>query len=852
MSSRPPESAPPVAPSTRPGLRLLRRLAARWRRLSPSRQDRLATLAPLLSVMLFLAAIITAFWYLRNEEIERELESVKRDAELVQQQIRLRLIENQEQLVRMAREVVTRAVDRDELLAQAERIERERPEIVSLTWLGVQRQVIARHVSPDLVAAMPRLGMPGGDPGDPVSAELRQRVTLETFRDSRELRLPVYSPPFRHANRLLVFQVQVPLIDHGNFAGTLVAEYSVEALLRHFVPPEVSQRHVISMLDGDDQVMASTAGAAALERGRHKDTLLTWSVPFAPVHHGVTLRGEGFRTSAGLIGNTLFWMVLALSALTLWMLLGTWRHMRRRLQIQGALVQETNFRRAMENSMLTGMRAMDLDGRITYVNPAFCAMTGFSEADLIGRMPPYPHWPPERMEENHRLLQQELAGRSPAGGIEVKVQRRDGTRFDARMYVSPLIDSRGQQTGWMTSMTNITEAKRIRDQLTASHERFTTVLEGLDAAVSVMSAQTGELLLANRTYRLWFGGEARWHAQLAGRPASGGDEQGDAVDAMAGVPTAELDEAGAEAREVHVEAMQKWFDVRARYLQWTDGRLAQMLIATDVTARRQMEEETARQIERAQETSRLVTMGEMASSVAHELNQPLAAITNYCNGMLSRLRAGNLREEDLAMALEKTSKQAQRAGQIIHRIRQFVKRSEPQRQPARAAEIVEDALELATIELKRRNVAIQRYVAQRLPVLQVDPILIEQVLLNLLKNAAEAIDNAQMPPKRRTIELRVVPRHTAELGGVIEFSVTDAGPGIREEVIGRLYEAFFSTKSDGMGIGLSLCRSIIESHQGRMKAENLYNGDSICGCRFSFMLPVAAAGDSTSKTPEVH
>ncbi|MFM2348214.1 MAG: hypothetical protein RL654_2967 [Pseudomonadota bacterium] len=851
MSSRPPESTPPVAPSARPGLRLLRRLAARWRRLSPSRQDRLATLAPLLSVMLFLAAIITAFWYLRNEEIERELESVKRDAELVQQQIRLRLIENQEQLVRMAREVVTRAVDRDELLAQAERIERERPEIVSLTWLGVHRQVIARHVSPDLVAAMPRLGMPGGDPGDPVSDELRQRISTETFRDSRELRLPVYSPPFRHANRLLVFQVQVPLIDHGNFAGTLVAEYSVEALLRHFVPPEVSQRHVISMVDSDDQVMVSTAGAAALDRSRHKGSLLTWSVPFAPVHHGVTLRGEGFRTSAGLIGNTLFWMVLALSALTLWMLLGTWRHMRRRLQIQGALVQETNFRRAMENSMLTGMRAMDLDGRITYVNPAFCAMTGFTEADLIGRMPPYPHWPPERMEENHRLLQQELAGRSPAGGIEVKVQRKEGTRFDARMYVSPLIDSRGQQTGWMTSMTNITEAKRIRDQLTASHERFTTVLEGLDAAVSVMSAQTGELLFANRTYRLWFGGEARWHAQLAGRPA-GEDELTDAVDAMAGVPTAELDEAGADAREVHVEAMQKWFDVRARYLQWTDGRLAQMLIATDVTARRQMEEETARQIERAQETSRLVTMGEMASSVAHELNQPLAAITNYCNGMLSRLRAGNLREEDLAMALEKTSKQAQRAGQIIHRIRQFVKRSEPQRQAARAADIVEDALELATIELKRRNVAIQSYVAQRLPVLQVDPILIEQVLLNLLKNAAEAIDNAQMAPKRRTIELRVVPRHTAELGGVIEFSVTDAGPGIREEVIGRLYEAFFSTKSDGMGIGLSLCRSIIESHQGRMKAENLYNGDSICGCRFSFMLPVAAAGDGTSKTPEVH
>ena len=117
-------------------------------------------------------------------------------------------------------------------------------------------------------------------------------------------------------------------------------------------------------------------------------------------------------------------------------------------------VTETNFRRAMENSMLTGMRAMDLEGRITYVNPAFGVMTGFSEADLVGLRPPFPYWPPDRFEENGRLLQQELQGRSPAGGIEVKVMRRDGTLFDSRMYVSPLIDARGLQTGWMTSMTN--------------------------------------------------------------------------------------------------------------------------------------------------------------------------------------------------------------------------------------------------------------------------------------------------------------------------------------------------------------------------------------------------------------
>ena len=453
-------------------------------------------------------------------------------------------------------------------------------------------------------------------------------------------------------------------------------------------------------------------------------------VPLAPAANGLVLRGQGYRTSIGLIGNTLFWMVAALSALTVWMLLGTWRHMRRRVQIQSALVQETNFRRAMENSMLTGMRAMDLEGRITYVNPAFCAMTGFSETELIGRLPPFPYWPPDRVDENARLLQQELQGRSPAGGIEVKVMRKDGSLFDARMYVSPLIDPKGQQTGWMTSMTNITEAKRIRDQLSASHERFTTVLEGLDAAVSVLSVQQGELLFANRSYRLWFGADARGHALLAGGDAG----------AAATRPTATTRSTACRAcrrrsspsrlrpargvRRVAAEVVR-----RALALPAVDRRPA----GADADRHRHHRAAAAprsrprSQAEKAQVTSRLVTMGEMASSVAHELNQPLTAITNYCNGMVSRVRGDSIGKDDLIAALQKTSRQAERAGQIIHRIRAFVKRSEPQRQARAGATIVDDAVDLAGIELRRRNVAIHTYVAQRLPTLMVDPILIEQV-----------------------------------------------------------------------------------------------------------------------------
>lgn len=824
----------------------LRRLVTGWWfRQSPSRQDRLATLGPLISVLLFLAAIISAFWYLRNEEIERETESVKRDTEISQQQIRLRLIENQEQLVRIAREVVTRQIDAHEFSAQAQAFARERPELTHVTWLSARRDRRS-SVGATGFQADGLMSVGGDDPSMPTPNPMNAAEIA--FEAAKERRQPVYSPPFRDANGATVFQLHIPLIDRGGFAGVLIAEYTVEALLRYYVPSEVATRHTIAVLDAQDQVVSSTVTPMPGQMQRR--AALVHDVPLAPALNGLVLRGQGWRTSIGLISNALFWLVLALAGLTVWMLLGTWRHMRRRTQIQNALTQETNFRRAMENSMLTGMRAMDMDTRITYVNPAFCAMTGFSEADLISRTPPYPFWPADRREENARLLQQELQGKSPPGGVEVKIQRKDGSQFDARVYVSPLVDTKGKQTGWMTSMTNITEAKRVRDQLTASHERFTTVLEGLDAAVSVLSVNPPELLFANRSYRLWFGADPAGHSLLAGGQLGGAtsrrglpDGVEDEVDDYSGLPAEALTDVGSDPREVYVESLAMWFDVRARYLQWTDGRLAQMLIATDITMRRHAEAQAALQAEKAQVTSRLMTMGEMASSVAHELNQPLTAITNYCNGMVSRVRSDSIDKDALMAALEKTAKQAQRAGQIIHRIRNFVKRSEPQRQPAHAADIVEDAVELAGIELRRRNVAIHTYVAQRLPQLMVDPILIEQVLMNLLKNAAEAIDNASLPASRRHIELRVVPKHSAEQGGQIEFSVTDMGPGLPDEVIARMYEAFFSTKADGLGIGLGLCRSIVESHQGRIKAENLYNGSLVVGCRFAFTIPVAITSE---------
>ncbi|MGA1289053.1 MAG: PAS domain S-box protein, partial [Rubrivivax sp.] len=656
-----------------------------WRRLPPSRQDRLATIGPLISVLLFLTTITTTFWYLRNEEIGRESDSVQRDVEITQQQIALRLIENQEQLVRIAREVAQREIGRANFESQSETLVDDRWEITQLSWVDVQRKV----------RRLERGSMNPLDASEASAATSTQLLDPQadhpssiTFELARQTRRPQYSAPFKDVTGRPVFQLHVPLIDRGAFAGALVAEYSVEALIWRLVPADVSRRHRISALGPDAAALASTNPPMP---GRERETAsIVHDVPLTPALNGVVLRGEGWRTSIGLISNTLFWMVMALSVLTLWMLLGNWRHLRRRAQIQQALVKETQFRRAMENSMVTGMRALDMDGRITYVNAAFCQMIGYSEPELLGRGPPYPYWPPDRAEENQRLLRQEMQGRSPAGGIEVRLMRKDGQLFDARMYVSPLVDLKGQQTGWMTSMTNITEAKRIRDQLSASHERFTTVLEGLDASVSVQSVQQGDLLFANRSYRLWFGADGQGHRLLTG---SGGDEGFDSerhgdVDPLSGLPMHELTEATGELREIYVDALKKWFEVRSRYLQWTDGRLAQMVIATDVTARVKAEEVAKQQAEKAAVTSRLMTMGEMASTVAHELNQPLTAITNYCNGMVSRVTAGTISGEGLLVALRKTAHQAERAGKIIHRIRAFVKRSEPQRQAVNARTVV--------------------------------------------------------------------------------------------------------------------------------------------------------------------
>jgi two-component system sensor histidine kinase DctS len=226
-------------------------------------------------------------------------------------------------------------------------------------------------------------------------------------------------------------------------------------------------------------------------------------------------------------------------------------------------------------------------------------------------------------------------------------------------------------------------------------------------------------------------------------------------------------------------------------------------------------------------------MGEISSMLAHELNQPLAAISSYATGALNVVdgavkRGAPVDPQMLRPALEQASVQAQRAGQIIRSVHEFVKKRETQRQAIDVASLVEGIRALIELQARRYFVAIQTEIAPALPAVSADRMMLEQVMLNLTRNAIEAMHEA--PPAKRT--LRICAAHS---DARVTVSVIDQGHGIAPEVAERLFSPFFSTKAEGMGMGLSVCRSAIEFHGGTLEHRDNPDGGTI----FSFTLPTA-------------
>jgi C4-dicarboxylate-specific signal transduction histidine kinase len=261
---------------------------------------------------------------------------------------------------------------------------------------------------------------------------------------------------------------------------------------------------------------------------------------------------------------------------------------------------------------------------------------------------------------------------------------------------------------------------------------------------------------------------------------------------------------------VHDKARGRWYLVNSRPVRWIDGRMVRLQLATDISERRRAEALFRQQREKMQMTARLVTVGEMATTIAHELNQPLAAISNYSMGCVRRLKSGTWNVAELLDAMEKGAAQAERASKVIQRVRAFVARRAPNLVPCDINEVVGGVSSMIGLEARQNGASLNLELSEVVPYVHADPLLMEQVILNLSRNALEAMQEADPGERQLTI------RSSKNGDDTVEVAVIDRGRGIDPQLEANLFTPFFSTKSHGMGLGLHICRSIVEAHGGHV------------------------------------
>ena len=528
-----------------------------------------------------------------------------------------------------------------------------------------------------------------------------------------------------------VIDLCLPLVTAGRLSGYAVATYSLQGLLSELVGKSLLKNVGLSLTEADGTRLALYGTPARASRIFVARQLL--NLPGSTM----VVRMESQLGTPALFPNVLTALVSALSLALLAVLFLLGRDMRRRLQVEHDLGEALAFRKAMEDSLLTGLRARDLQGRITYVNPAFCKMVGVDAKELLNQSMPSPYWPPELASVYQRRQEIRLAGNQlPREGHESVFMRKDGTRFAVLIIEAPLINAVGKHTGWMSAILDISEQRRTEELSRASQDRL-------------------------------------------------------------------------------------------------------------------------------QASARLAMVGEMASLLSHELNQPLAAISSYATGSLNLLQhalAGDHAHEalalrgDLQLAMRRIAEQAERAGKVIKSVHDFVRRSERVREAVKPQALLDAIMPLMSLQARKLDVRIDVEVDAVCPPVLCDRTMVEQVLLNLARNGMQAMQAsqamqtsdktgspAQEQPEQlqrmeRVLTLRIWPATTGLPGQWVEFAVIDQGEGISGDVARQLFTPFFTTKKEGMGLGLSLCRTVIEQHGGFLGYENARPRGTI----FSFTLPTAA------------
>jgi hypothetical protein len=341
----------------------------------------------------------------------------------------------------------------------------------------------------------------------------------------------------------------------------------------------------------------------------------------------------------------------------------------------------------------------------------------------------------------------------------------------------------------------------LRAALARSDRRFVTVLEGLNAAVYVEDARGQDILFANRRFRDAYGERPPLALAASGAPP--------------------------ESVEVYEPALRRWFLVQSRPLHWVDGRAVTLRMLSDITEGKRVRELMMRHRDAVHRSARLIALGEFASAVAHELSQPLAAIATYNNAALLLVETATPRGAELREAMEKCREQARRAGAIIQRLKELLRHPTPALVEHDLNEIAESARELAESEALEAGVKVELAPSREPLPVGADRVLLQQVVMNLVRNAIEACRGVELRWRRVAISTA-----RGEHGDAL-LRVSDWGAGVAPEIEPRLFQAFGSTKPGGLGLGLSICRSVVEAHGGSIR----YRPNDERGSVFEFSLP---------------
>jgi PAS domain S-box-containing protein len=475
--------------------------------------------------------------------------------------------------------------------------------------------------------------------------------------------------------------------------------------------------------------------------------------------------------------------------------------------------------------------ALDARGTISLVNRKGCEILGWPEDELVGR-----NWfdtclPAELRDDVRGMFAQFFEGNaSPARYAEHEVITRSGERKLIAWRNVFLRDERGLVSGTLSSGEDITEQRRAIEALRQSEQLLRDAQAIANLGNYEFRVPGGQPYWSPQLYRILgmdpsrpppdFGGYAEQCVHPDDRERF--LREWEQLEGEGGHLDLEyrIRRPDSSIRDVHAIA---------RMHREPDGALKVVGTLHDITERKRAEEEMRQTQDRLTQFSRLSTMGEMAAGLAHEINQPLTAITNYAQALQRLLAAPQGPDPaDVQLALQQIAAQALRAGEVIRRLRSFVKNREARTEVIDPLQLITDLMTFAEPDTRINDIRLRIETAEPLPPVVCDPVQVQQVLLNLIRNAIDAMNEGGTTQREITI------RAAREGEKAVEISVEDHGPGISQEVADNLGNPFFTTKPTGTGLGIAISRSILRAHGGRLSHRPTPGG----GATVFFTLPI--------------